>query len=140
MWTWPIDPEASGSRRKLSNTSSTGRPISNLVGTLELRVPGNSHPETAKADFKSMLKRKKGFEFEVVGGRLREQEVTAPTSPFRVLKVHRAKVVIGVIAQGTDAAHELADFPSPRKTLLEVSLRDGTAVSIPLFLTRSGRK
>ncbi len=116
---------------------ATAHAISNLVGKLELRVPGASHPETARSDFRSLLKRKKGFEFEVIAGKLRAQEVTDPPSTFRPVNVSRATVSLTAISPGMDAARELAEFSSPRKTMLELKLRGGEVWRIPLFQTFS---
>ncbi len=112
-----------------------GTEVPNLIGKLQTRYNGTSHPETAQRDFERALKRERGFEFEVVRGRLRVEIVGPGEPPARVEDFAGATAWLRQPARSSDAERALAEFRSPRKLELEITTREGTVVRLPLFLT-----
>jgi hypothetical protein len=107
----------------------------NLTGSLQFRVLGNWRPESAERDFRQQLRRRQGFEFEIPAGGLRMAEVGQPAKPVRRVDFRGGRAVLQEIAPGSDDARLLSDLRSPRKLLLEISARDGTKLSFPLYMT-----
>jgi len=127
-----LDMQVEGASRCFDNV---GEDIPNLIGKLQIRLPGRSHPETAARDFKMALRLEQGFDFHVVEGVLRVQEITDPASPARNVDFRGGRVGLHMLAPATDAERELAEFQSQRKALLELEAPGGTRLAIPIFLT-----
>ena len=86
-------------------------------------------------DFRQQLRRRQGFEFEIPAGGLRMTELAQPAKPVRRVDFRGGRAVLQEIAPGSDDARLLSDHRSPRKLLLEISARDGTKLSFPLYMT-----
>jgi hypothetical protein len=112
-----------------------GTEVPNLVGKMQLRFIGTSHPETVERDFERALRRDRGFEFDVVRGRLRVEIVGPGENRDRVQDVARSTAWIRRPAPASDADRALAEFRSPRKLELELIVEDGPTYRLPLFLT-----
>lgn len=113
---------------------STGAPQPNVQGKLLLGVPGIPHPETATRDFKRALQRDKGFVLEVTEGVLKTQDVAVPPASPRLVDYRGGEASLRLVLPATDAARELAPFPSPRKLVLIVESERGARLELPLFL------
>jgi hypothetical protein len=113
---------------------STGAPQPNVQGKLLLAVPGIPHPETATRDFKRALQRDKGFSLEVTEGVLKLQDVAVPSPSPRLVDYRGGEASLRLVLPATDAARELAPFPSPRKLVLIVVSEGGPPLELPLFL------
>jgi hypothetical protein len=107
----------------------------NIKGSLQIRLPGNRRPDTARRDFREQLRRKQGFEFEITAGGLRIQPVTQPPSPDQGVDFRGGRAYLRGLDPGSDSERVLAHFDSPRKLLLEISARDGTKLAFPLYMT-----
>lgn len=107
----------------------------NITGSIQIRLPGNWRPELAARDFREQLRRKQGFEFDVPAGGLRIGKISQPPGPSRVVDFRGGSVSLRALDPGSDSERLLADFESPRKLLLELSARDGTKLSFPLYMT-----
>ena len=109
--------------------------VPNVMGSVQIEFPAVRRSDTARRDFREALRRKRGFEFRIAEGGLKLQEVTQPPSPVRVVDFRGGSASLRTIEPGSDAARLLAPFESPRKMILEVSARDGTKLSFPLYMT-----
>lgn len=114
--------------------NSTGEEQPNLLGKVQLRLPGRPHPETAMRDFKLAIRRHKGFDLEIVGGVLKVQPVSLPPSAPRTIDFRGGRAGLHMVLPATDAARELADFPSPRKAVLALEAKSGMRLVFPIFL------
>jgi hypothetical protein len=110
-----------------------GRPLPNLIGGVRARYPGRPHPETAKRDFREALKRKKGFELDVIEGTVQFEPVGAEAGEARLVDFTRGKLVISRVYPATDPSRELAPFKSGRKFLLTLKAPSGEALTLPVF-------
>ena len=113
---------------------ATGAAIPNVIGKIEVQLPGRSHPETARRDLKLALRRERGFAFNVLAGALRVQEVGAGEAGAQVVDFRGGSAKLHRIAPASDEARELAEFHSPRTVLLELRAHDGTTLRFPLFM------
>ena len=109
--------------------------VPNVTGQVQFRLHSTRRSDTAQRDFREQLRRKQGFEFDIVSGGLKIQPVTRPETPALGVDFRGGKLSLHEIQKGTDASRLLAPFPSPRKLLLELSARDGTKLSFPLYMT-----
>lgn len=112
---------------------SRGQAVPNVVGTVLARHPGRPHPETAQRDFRNALKRKKGFELEVVDSRVKIRPLDGASSAAEEVDFRRGKLDLSLIYPATDPARELAPFKSQRKFLLTLKAPSGEVLSLPLF-------
>lgn len=112
---------------------SKGKSLPNLAGGVELRLPGRPHPETASRDFRQTLKRKKGFDFDIVQGRIKIEPVGLPESPPQLVDFRGGKARIALIYPATDEARELQNFKSQRKFLVSLEAPSGETLQIPIF-------
>ncbi len=112
-----------------------GTEVPNLVGKLQLRFNGTSHPETVQRDFERALRRDRGFAFEVVRGRLRVEIVGPGENPGGVSDFAGTEAWLRLPARSSDAERALAEFRSPRKLELEIATKGGATYRLPLFLT-----
>ena len=110
-----------------------GTSLPNLIGGVRARYPGRPHPETAKRDFREALKRKKGFELDVVEGSVRFESVGPGAEEARLVDFARGKLVISRVYPATDPARELAPFKSGRKFLLTLKAPSGEVLVLPVF-------
>jgi hypothetical protein len=112
-----------------------GGEVPNVMGSIQIRLPSARRPDTARRDFREHLRRKNGFDFDIVAGGLRLQPVTQPESPARSVDFRGGEATLRTLDMRTDAGRLLAPFDSPRKLMLELSARDGTKLSFPLYMT-----
>jgi hypothetical protein len=126
-----VDMKTEGATRCINNL---GQKQPNVIGKLQIALPSNLHPETAKRDFKRALKRNRGFDFEIVEGWLKITPVQQPPGEPQVENFRGGKARIGTVAPATDADRELADFESPRKLILELESKAGLRLALPLAL------
>jgi hypothetical protein len=127
-----VDMEVSGASRCVSELEGE---VPNLTGSLDIRLESTRRPDTAERDFREQLRRRGGFEFDVVSGGLKLQPVGQPESAARAVDFRGGSAFLRDVEEGSDASRLLASFPSPRKVLLELSARDGTKLSFPLAQT-----
>lgn len=112
---------------------STGAPVPNLVGRLELRRGGHRHPETAMRDFKRRLKQDKGFTYSIFQGELKIQEIRQPGAEPRMVNFQGGSLTLSLVFPATDAARALADFESSRKLVLTLESGEAERIVLPLF-------
>ena len=110
-----------------------GTPLPNLIGSIRARYPGRPHPETAKRDFREALKRKKGFELDVLEGDLKLAPVGPGSGSARTVDFARGKLVLSRVYPATDPFRELAPFKSGRKFLLTLKAPSGEVLILPVF-------
>jgi hypothetical protein len=113
--------------------TSTGQPMPNLVGQVELRLPGSDHPETARRDFKRAMQREHGFDFDVLNGIVRVQTITSPPAPISKVDYRGGRAALRLALPATDAAREMAEFQSPRKLVLSLQPAAGAPIELPIF-------
>jgi len=106
----------------------------NLTGSLEIRHPVTKQRDTAVRDFKAELRRRRGFEYEVLRGKLTISRILEGEDQTQIVDFKRGKARMHLVREGSDPARLLADFPSPRKLVLEVKSRDGYVLMLPLAL------
>jgi len=112
-----------------------GESAPNITGRVQIRLPGTSHhPDTARRDFASRLRRERGFDFDVPAGRLRLQEVGADPGEAREVDFEGGSARLSLVAPGSDAERLLGGLPDVRRLLLELESPDGTTVRLPLAL------
>lgn len=112
---------------------ATGAQVPNLTGTLQLRREGHAHPETARRDFKRVLKQNKGFAYRIVSGTVKIQAVRIPAPDSRLVDFQGGSVTLSLIFPATDPARALADFRSGRKLLVTLQSKSGEEFVLPLF-------
>ena len=108
----------------------------NITGELAVRHPNTKRRDTAVRDFKAELRRKRGFELDIVKGRLQLSEVGADPPVTESLDFRGGKLRIHLLRQGSDSLRLLKDLPSPRKLVLEFEARDGRTLSFPASLAK----
>jgi len=109
--------------------------VPNVIGQLQFRLTTQGRPEMARRDLREQLRRKRGFEYDIVSGGLRIAPVSQPATPPRRVDFRGGSLRLHELAPGSDSERLLAGFDSPRKLLLEISARDGTKLSFPLYMT-----
>ncbi len=109
--------------------------VPNVTGSVQIHLLSSRRSDTAQRDFRESLRRKRGFEFRIAAGGLKLQPVTQPPSPARGLDFSGGRATLRTMEPGSDESRLLSPFPSPRKLLLELSARDGTKLSFPLYMT-----
>ncbi len=112
-----------------------GTEVPNLIGKLQVRFNGTSHPETVARDIERALRRDRGFAFEVTRGALRVEIVAKGEHEGRVADLVGSEAWLRRPARASDAERALAEFRSPRKLELEISAGEGVTYRLPLFLT-----
>ena len=120
-----------GDATRCVDTKGTSLP--NLIGSIRARYPGRPHPETAKRDFREALKRKKGFELDVIEGSLKLEPVGPGAEAARKVDFARGKLVLSRVYPATDPYRELAPFKSERKFLLTLKAPSGEVLVLPVF-------
>ena len=108
-----------------------GRRQPNLVGWVDIHLPGHSRPDTAERDFKTELRRGRGFTFEITGSRLRIEPIGSDAGPPRLLDLRGGEAKLELLLEGMDETRLLADFSSPRKLVLRLRPRAGTGWPVP---------
>ena len=114
-----------------------GEAAPNISGAVRLRLPGPSRVDSAKRDFKQLLRRTGGVEFDVTAGRLRVQSGGGSPGTPDPEDFAGGTALIETVGPGSDSYRLLADFPSPRKLSLELRSKNGTSIRLPLFLTET---
>lgn len=109
--------------------------VPNVVGSVQIRLPGTYRADTAERDFREVMRRKRGFEFEITEGLLGIQPVKRPLEPAKRVRFAGGKARLYEVKPGTDSARLLAGFDAPRKLLLELEAKDGTTLAFPLYVT-----
>jgi len=126
------DLEAGGAVRCFSEI---GGHAPNIVGDLTVRHRTTKTRDTAMRDFKAELKRKRGFELDIVSGRLEMTEVGG-AGPAETLDLRGGKLRIHILRNGSDAMRLLQDLPSPRKVMIEIESKQGRRLAFPASLAR----
>jgi hypothetical protein len=112
-----------------------GAPAPNLRGTLQIRLLGAPHPDTARRDFKSAMRREGGFDFYIASGSLQVHTVGERPESAQSIDFAGGEARMRVIKPGTDAFRLLAEFSSPRKVGLRIATRKGVSFSLDMFLS-----
>ena len=110
-----------------------GQSVANVLGSIEIRLSGHSRPDTAAREFTIALRREHGFEFDIITGTLRFEEVGPDAPPPRTIDFAGGKARIHLVKPGSDLARLLKDFPGVRKLLLELEAEAGERLRLPLF-------
>lgn len=127
-----VDLEAQEASRCFTELSGVAP---NITGALVVRHPIIRVRPTALRDFKSELKRKRGFELDIVTGTLDVTAVGSDAAP-ESRPLRGGKLRIHILRQGDDGLRVLQDLPSPRKVRLEIESREGEVISFPASLAR----
>jgi hypothetical protein len=127
-----VDMEVSDASRCVSELAGE---VPNVTGSIQIRLPTSRHRDTAKRDFRELMRRKGGIDFDIVSGGLKIQPITQPESAARTVDFRGGRASLHDVGKGSDLSRLLAPFDSPRKLSLEVSARDGTKLSFPLYMT-----
>jgi hypothetical protein len=112
-----------------------GDDVLNVIGRVQLRFNGTSHPETVTRDFKRALQRDRGFEFDTPVGVLQVTQVGETPSNTQQMNYRGGTASLRTIARASDHERSLADFESPRKLVLTLTPKGGVSLEVPLFLT-----
>lgn len=128
-----VDLEAAGAARCFTEI---GGATPNITGELWVRHPVTKRRATAARDFKAELRRKRGFELDIVEGRLQLTEIGADPPRTESLDFRGGKLRMHVLRQGSDGLRLLKDLPSPRKLMLEIETRTGRKFSFPVSLAK----
>ncbi len=107
----------------------------NITGALVVRHPTTKRRPTVVRDFKTELKRKRGFELDIVSGTL-ELEPVGEGSQSETWDMRGGHLRVHILRKGEDGLRVLQDLPSPRKVRLEIEARDGRLLSFPASLAR----
>lgn len=126
------DLEAGGAVRCFSEI---GGHAPNIIGDLTVRHPTTRARDSAMRDFKAELKRKRGFELDIVSGRL-EMTKVGGAGAGETLDLRGGKLRIHILRNGSDAMRLLQDLPSPRKVMIEVESSVGRRLAFPASLAR----
>ena len=110
-----------------------GREQPEVRGTVQLTLPGASHPDTATADFQRSLRFRGGFDFQVTEGRLQLRGWDPEVEP-RVVDFAGGTARIRRVTPGSDADRILRDLEGPLKLTLELSAPAGDVVFYHLVL------
>ncbi|HBZ71526.1 MAG TPA: hypothetical protein DEP35_18100 [Deltaproteobacteria bacterium] len=117
------DPEAPGARRCFSELGSD-EPF--VAGGVRITMRERSRPDTASHDFEQSLRREHGFEFEVLGGKLKVGKYGATADPPKEVDFSHGKAKLHLVEPGSDAARLLSDFHNLPGFTLELISPDGT--------------
>lgn len=108
----------------------------NITGSLVVRHAVTKLRDTAGRDFKLELKRKRGFELDIVSGSLVISEIGAEGAAPATVDFRGGTLRVHILRQGSDGLRLLQDLPSPRKVRMEFTSRDGAAYSFPASLSK----
>ena len=128
-----VDLEVQGASRC---SSEVGGSTPNITGELRVRHPITRLRDTALRDFEAELRRKYGFELEIVKGSLLLSEVGAHPPRVESLDFRGGKLRVHLLRRGSDGLRLLEDLPSPRKLMLEFTTRAGRTLSFPSSLAK----
>ncbi len=107
--------------------------VPNVLGSIDIRLTGHSRPDTAAREFTIALRRKHGFEFDIIQGTLRFEQMRPDAPPPRTVDFAGGRARLHLVKPGSDVARLLSDFPSPRKLLLDLEAKAGERFRLPLF-------
>lgn len=108
----------------------------NITGELVVRHPTIKIRDTAMRDFKSELRRMRGFELDIISGELLVSEIGTDSTPAESLEFRGGKMRVHVLRPGSDGMRLLQSLPSPRKVKLEFETRTGRIFSFPASLAK----
>ena len=111
-----------------------GHDLPNLIGKLQLRFNGTSHPETFQRDFERAIKRDRGFELDITKGVLQVKPVGPEAGAPVQASFRGGEAWLREPARASDSERALADFDSPRKLEIDIRGPDGQSQVLPLFL------
>lgn len=103
----------------------TGDDQPNLIGTLRFVMDGRTGSDTANHDFDEILRRKGGFQFDVIGGVLRVGPAAASGDDLETVALGGSELWMEQVKRGSDAFRRLAEFPERIKRVLVLTLADG---------------
>jgi hypothetical protein len=107
--------------------------VPDITGSLRMRFPGAERRDSSVRDFKAILRREGGVEFEIASGVLHLREIAGGEN--RDLDFRGGKARFLSLRPGSDVERVLSSVKSPRKLDLILSTRDGATLELPLFLT-----
>ncbi|MBW2295564.1 MAG: hypothetical protein JRG89_21465 [Deltaproteobacteria bacterium] len=108
----------------------------NITGELVVRHPTIKPRDTAMRDFKAELRRKRGYDLEIISGRLLVSEVGVEAKAPESLDFRGGQMRVRLLRPGSDGVRLLESLPSPRKVTLEFETRTGRVFSFPASLAR----
>lgn len=108
----------------------------NITGELVVRHPTTKLRDTAMRDFKVELRRRRGYELEIVSGRLLVSEIGVAAAAAESLDFRGGKMRIHLLRPNSDGIRLLETLPSPRKVRLEFETRKGRTLSFAASLAK----
>jgi hypothetical protein len=129
-----VDLEAQSATRCFTEI---GGDAPNITGELIVRHPTIKPRDTVKRDFKSELRRKRGFELEIRSGRLLVNEIKVESSAPESVDFGGGKMRVHLLREGSDGRRVLEGLPSPRKVNLEFETSNGRKFSFPASLSKA---
>lgn len=108
----------------------------NITGELVVRHAITKIRDTANRDFKLELKRKRGFDLDIVSGNLVFAKVGSGAQAPKRVDFRGGSFRIHILRRGTDALRLLQDLPSPRQVMLEFETRAGERHAFPASLSK----
>lgn len=111
--------------------TETLRDVPNVIGTLALAHRARSRTDTASHDFAATLRREGGFEYEILGGRLKLEPPHDPAAA-REVDFRAGRAWLGEVKRGSDSWRRLAEYPVPRKLALRLEAPDGSSLELDL--------
>ncbi|MBW2396912.1 MAG: hypothetical protein JRG95_21910 [Deltaproteobacteria bacterium] len=103
----------------------TGDDQPNLVGTLRFLLDGRTGSDTANHDFDEILRRKGGFQFDVISGSLRVGPAGVSGDELEPVTLGGSELWMEHVKRGSDEFRRLAEFPGRIKRVLVLTLADG---------------
>ncbi len=117
-----------------------GQSEPNLIGSVDIRHSMTKIRDTVFRDLKAHMRRKKGFDFQIVSGELRVEEVRDGPDSSEILDFQGGAARIYLVRPGSDAARLLADFRGKRKLTLVLEDSAGHVFRLPLSMSDSSKK
>lgn len=108
----------------------------NIFGELRIRHAANRPRDTAMRDFKVAIKRERGFDFDIISGKLEFRDVGLAAQPGESIDFRGGSLGLHQLREGSDGLRLLKDLPSPRQALLEIETRDGRRYSFPVSMSK----
>jgi hypothetical protein len=108
----------------------------NITGELVVQHPTTKLRDTALRDFKVELRRRRGYELEIVSGRLLVSEIGVTAAAAESLDFRGGTMRIHLLRPSSDGIRLLEALPSPRKVRLEFETRKGRTLSFAASLAK----
>ncbi len=105
-----------------------------IQGALTFAFNAHAHPDLARAEFARALRMDRGFDFEVLKGRLR---LSSPDgAPAREVDFAGGRAEFLRVERGSDPARILAEFGERPKRTLALEAKDGTRLVFHMVLLK----